>query len=212
MNKLKHYKFAILIGFIAILFAACKKDDPIAEIPAEEGGTAELTFLEVEREAHNDHFHYNDIPGAVPLSITFDQNGNPPVGTHAHLTEGKTYKLTLKALDFTKTEIQQEFLTKPDIYHAFMVGAPAGVLSYVYADRDKDQKKINVGVTGYLTVDKASAGFTFRYVLRNINPGVKANLTADSWNDEDFASKFPGINNLDLKFNLHPVTEDDHDH
>jgi len=212
MNKLKNYKFALLIGFIALSFTACKKDDPIAEVPAEEVGTAELSFLEVEAELHDDHYHYHDIAGAVPLSFSFDQAGLPPVGTHAHLTAGKTYKVSLKSYDFAKREMQQEFVSKADIHQAFILGAPEGVLDYVYADRDTENKKVNVGVTGYLTVKKASSGFTFRYVMRHLNPGVKSSITAQHWNAADFATKFSGANDLDLKFELHPVAEGGHDH
>lgn len=212
MKRLQHYKTALLIALLALSFTACKKDDPVAEVPVEEIGTAQLTFLEVERELHNDHFHYNAIEGAEALTINFDQSGLAPTGTHAHLVAGKTYKVSLKALDFAKREIQQEFVDKADLHQAFILGAPAGVLTYVYADRDLANKKVNVGVTGYLTVEKASAGFTFRYVLRHLNPGVKASMTAEHWNDEDFAGKFAGANDLDLKFSLHPVEEDGHDH
>ena len=212
MKMLKHFKFTLLVGFIAMSFTACKKDDPVAEIPAEEVGTAELSFVEVEAELHNDHHHYHDIPGAVPLTISFDQAGLPPVGTHAHLTAGKTYKVSMKAYDFAKREIQQEFVDKSDLHQAFLLGAPEGVMSYIYADRNAKDEMVNVGVTGYLTVKKASAGFTFRYILRHLNPGVKANITAEHWNAADFASKFSGANDLDLKFNLHPVAEGDTGH
>lgn len=211
MNKLRHYSLAVLVAIIALTFNACKKD-PKPEVPEEEIGKAELTFLEVEREAHGDHFHYNPIPDAKPETISFDSKGLAPVGAHMHLTAGKTYKLTLKSFDFANREMQQEFLSKHDIHQAFILGAPAGVLTYVYADRDKDNKKVNVGVTGYLTVDKAAEGFTFRYVLRHLNPGVKANITAADWNDLNFASRFAGANDLDLKFELHPVTEGGHEH
>lgn len=211
MNKLRHYSFAILVAMIALTFNACKKD-PKPEVPEEEIGKAELSFLEVEREAHGDHFHYNEIAGAKPLTISFDSKGLAPVGTHAHLTEGKTYKLTLKAFDFANREMQQEFVDKHDIHQTFILGAPAGVLTYAYADKDKDNKKVNVGVTGYLTVDEVSAGFTFRYVLRHLNPGVKAGITAANWNDANFAGKFAGANDLDLKFELHPVHGEGHDH
>lgn len=205
MNKLRNYSFAVLAALLALSFNACKKD-PKPELPEEEIGKAELTFLEVEREAHGDHYHYNAIPAAVAQTVTFDSRGLPPVGTHMHLTEGKTYKLTLKAYDFANREMQQEFLEKQDIHQAFILGAPAGILTYVYADRDKDNKKVNVGVTGYLTVDEhTEKGFTFRYVMRHLNPGVKAGITAASWNDENFAGKFSGANDLDLKFELHPV-------
>ncbi|WP_342329184.1 hypothetical protein [Pedobacter sp. FW305-3-2-15-E-R2A2] len=211
MNKLRHYSLAVLVAIIALTFNACKKD-PKPEIPEEEIGKAELTFLEVEREAHNDHFHYNPIADAKPETISFDSKGLAPVGTHMHLTAGKTYKLTLKSFDFANREMQQEFLSKHDIHQAFILGAPAGVLTYAYADRDKDNKKVNVGVTGYLTVDKASEGFTFRYVLRHLNPGVKANITAADWSDVNFASRFAGANDLDLKFELHPVAAGGHGH
>jgi len=211
MSKLHKYYLFILATVMAIAFNACKKD-PKPEIPGEEIGKAELTFLEVEREAHGDHYHYNIIEDAQPLTIAFDANGLPPVGTHAHLHEGATYKLTLKAYDFAGREMQQEFLDKPEIHQAFITGAPHGVLSYVYADRDRENQKINVGITGYLTVNAASAGFIFRYALRHLNPGVKANITAENWNDQDFAVKFSGANDLDLKFELHPVAEDDHGH
>ena len=212
MNKLRHYSFAILLTFVALTFNACKKDSPVPEVPEEEIGKAELTFLEVEREAHGDHYHYNPIATAKPVTIAFDSKGLAPVGSHIHLTEGKTYRLTLKSFDFANREMQQEFLTKHEIHQAFILGAPAGVLTYVYADRDKDNNKVNVGVTGYVTVDEATDGFTFRYVLRHLNPGVKANITAADWNNKDFASKFSGANDLDLKFELHPVHGEGHNH
>lgn len=212
MNKLRNYSLAILVAIIALTFNACKKD-PAPELPEEEIGKAALTFVEVEREAHGDHFHYNPITGGDSLTIAFDGQGLPPAGTHIHLHEGATYKLSLKAFDFAGREIQQEFLDKHDIHQAFILGAPAGVLTYVYADRDKDNKKINVGVKGYLTIDQhTDKGFVFRYVLRHLNPGVKAGITAANWNDPDFAAKFSGANDLDLKFDLHPVHEDGDGH
>ncbi len=212
MNKLRNYSSVILFALIALTFNACKKD-PKPEVPEEEIGKTELTFLEVEREAHGDHFHYNAIPDAKPLVIAFDSKGLPPVGTHAHLIEGKTYKLSLKSYDFANREMQQEFVDKHDIHQVFILGAPVGTLTYVYADRDKENKKVNIGVTGYLTVDEhTEKGFTFRYVLRHLNPGVKAGITAENWNDENFATKFSGANDLDLKFDFHPVEGDEHDH
>ncbi|WP_316823491.1 hypothetical protein [Pedobacter gandavensis] len=211
MKKLRQYSVPILVALIAITFNACKKDTQ-PEVPEEGTGKATLTFLEVEREAHGDHFHYNPIASAKPLIITFDSKGLPPVGTHAHLEEGKTYKISLKSFDFANRELQQEFLDAHEVHQAFIPGAPAGVLTYAYADRDKDNKKINVGLTGYLTVDKASAGFTFRYVMRHLNVGVKAGIAATDWSNPDFGTKFPGTNELDLKFELHPVEADAHAH
>jgi hypothetical protein len=213
MNKLQHYKVLILVAVISLTFSACKKDSPTPEIPEEEIGKAELILVEVEREAHGDHYHYNEIVDATPLTIAFDAKGLPPVGTHVHLEEGKTYKVSLKSFDFAGREMHQEFIEKHDTHQAFFLGAPTGTLTYVYADRDKDNKKVNVGVTGYLTVDThADQGFIFRYVLRHLNPGVKANITAANWNDLDFASKFAGANDLDLKFEVHLVDDGGHDH
>lgn len=212
MNKLRNYSLAILMVVIALSFNACKKD-PKPEVPEEEIGKAELTFTEVEREAHGDHYDYNDIQNPETEKVTFDGNGLAPVGAHVHLTEGKTYKMTLKSFDFAGREMQQEFVGKHEIHQAFLLGAPEGVLTYVYADTDKDNKKVNVGVTGYVTVDEhTDQGFVFRYVMRHLNPGVKANIAASNWNDVSFASKFAGANDLDLKFELHPVGEDGHDH
>lgn len=211
MKKLRQYSVAILVALIALTFNACKKDSK-SEVPEEGIGKSELTFLEVEREAHGDHFHYNPIAAAKPLVITFDRKGLAPAGTHAHLEEGKTYKLSLRSFDFANRELQQEYLDEHALHQAFILGAPAGVLTYVYGDRDKDNKKINVGVTGYLTVDEASAGFTFRYVMRHLNAGVKAGVTAADWNNPEFGLKFSGTNELDLKFELHPVEAEGHDH
>ncbi|WP_285009106.1 hypothetical protein [Pedobacter faecalis] len=212
MNKLRQYTLAAMVTLVAISFQACKKD-PKPEIPEEEIGKAELVFVEVEREAHDDHFHYNPIPGAEAETITFDANGLPPVGTHLHLHEGATYKVTLKAYDFAGREMQQEFLDKPDIHQAFILGAPEGVFTYVYGDQKDHEPNLNVGVTGYLTVNShTDKSFVFRYVLRHLNPGVKANITAANWNDPNFATKYAGANDLDLKFECHPVEEDGHDH
>ncbi|WP_316841438.1 hypothetical protein [Pedobacter gandavensis] len=211
MKKLRQYSVAILVAVIALTFNACKKD-PKPEVVEEVAGKSELSFLEVEREAHGDHFHYNPIASAKPLVITFDSKGMAAAGTHAHLQEGKTYKLSLRSFDVANNELQQGFLDQQDQYQAFILGGPTGVLTYAYGDRDKSNKKINVGVTGYLTVDKAAAGFTFQYVLRHLNPGVKSGITGADWNNPDFSVKFSGSNKLDLKFELHPVEADGHDH
>ena len=212
MKSLRHYTLLILVAFVALTFQACKKD-PVAEVPEEEISKAELTFLEVEREAHGDHFDYEPIAGAQPLTITFDAKGLAPVGTHAHLIERKTYKVILRSFDFAGREMQQEFVEKPEIHQAFILGAPAGTLTYAYGDKDASGNAVNVGVTGYLTVDKhTETGFTFRYVLRHLNPGVKANIKATDWNNDNFASLFAGANDLDLKFELHPVEAGGHGH
>jgi len=200
------------IAFAAILSTtSCSKDDPTPEEDQEEVSSAELTFTEVEREAHGDHYHYNDIANAETATVKFDNKGLPSVGAHLHLENGKTYRLTLKALDFAGRETQQTFIDRADIHQVFILGAPEGALDYVYADKDANGNAVNVGVTGYITVLKtADNAFTFRYILRHLNSGVKANIKASDWNNPDFA-KFTGENDLDLKVEVHLVNEGEHD-
>jgi len=131
------------------------------------------------------------------------------VGTHLHLEEGKSYRLQLKATDFAGRETQQTFVQRADIHQAFILGASADVLTYEYADKDAAGKSVNVGVTGYLTVLKESETFVLRYVMRHLNPGVKANIKASDWNNVNFA-QFTGANDLDLKVEVHLVGEDGH--
>jgi len=199
------------LSLIAFLFtfvwaASCSKDDPTPEKDQEEVGSAELTFTEVKRELHGDHYHYHEVEKPETEKVEFDEKGLPPAGKHLHLDAGKTYRLELKAWDFAKRETQQTFVERDDIHQVFITGAPAGVLEYVYADKKKDGTAVNVGVTGYLTVLKASDTFIFRYVMRHLNRGVKANIKASDWNDADF-TRFAGANDLDLKVELHPVED-----
>ncbi|MGJ1261763.1 hypothetical protein [Sphingobacterium spiritivorum] len=212
MKKLNHYLVALLISVSFVALQSCSKDDPVPEDDQEEVGGVTLTFTEVEREAHGDHYHYNDITGAETETVSFSGNPLlPPVGAHLDLEEGKTYRLSMVAKDFAGRETQQTFVERDDIHQVFLLGAPAGALEYVYADRKADNTKVNVGVTGYLTVLKTSDSFTFRYVLRHLNPGVKAGITAADWNNVNF-TKFSGENDLDLKVNLHLIHAGDHSH
>ncbi|MBE8715302.1 hypothetical protein [Sphingobacterium hungaricum] len=206
----KNNFYIVAFAFIA-LFTSCSKDDPTPEIDQEEVSTATLTFTEVEGELHNDHYHYNPITDAEVEVVEFGADGLPPAGVHLHLEVGKTYKVALVAKDFTGRETQQTFVERHDIHQAFLLGAPADALEYVYADRDAENKKVSVGVTGYITVLKASNTFVFRYVMRHLNEGVKANITADDWNNANY-TQFTGANDLDLKVELHLVEEDEHGH
>lgn len=202
-NQFKKLAFALLsLGFIACSIS-CSKDDPEPEVPQEEIGSAKLTFTEVEW--HGDHADELEDPEIV--EVEFDEEGLPPVGAHLHLDVGKTYRLTLSAKDFAGREgAEQEFLEESDIHQIFILGAPEGVLDYEYADPDNKR----VGVTGYLHVLEAADSFVFNFILRHLNSGVKANITADDWNNPDY-TKFGGENDLDLKVEVH-VVEDDHDH
>ncbi|SMG13652.1 hypothetical protein [Sphingobacterium psychroaquaticum] len=198
-------KFNTILLLLAVLFVAqsCSKDDPTAEIDQEEVGGAKLIFTEVEREAHGDHYHYNDIPNAEVETVAFTgSNLAPAVGAHLHLEPGKTYRLSLVATDFMGRETQQTFVQRAAEHQAFILGAPTGSLTYVYADRDADNKKINVGVTGYLTIEKETSTFVFRYVMRHLNTGVKDRITAADWNNTNF-TQFTGANDLDLKVEAH---------
>src|SRR5690606_20417400 len=199
------------IKFTILLSTSCSKDDPTPEIDQEEVNAAELVFTEVEREAHGDHYHYNEIENPDVEHVKFSKEGLPEVGTHLHLEVGKTYKLELIAKDFAGRETQQTFVQRADIHQAFILGAPEGTFEYAYGDRDADNNKIQVGVTGYLTVAKEADTFVFRYIMRHLNPGVKANITAADWNNKDFA-KFTGANDIDLQVEVHVVSDHGHDH
>lgn len=202
---MKKNRKSIIIALFAIgIFglAACSKDDPQPEIPQEEVNGAKLTFVEVAWDGD----HAEEMADPETVEITFDDKGLPPVGAHAHLDAGKTYRLTLTAYDFAGREMQQEFLNDADAHQVFILGAPDGVLDYTYGDPDDAR----VGVTGYIHVLKESDGFPFNYVVRHLNAGVKASITADDWNNPNYA-QFGGANDLDLTFELHPVAEG-HDH
>ncbi len=208
----------LFIIAISVLFFApsCSKDDPTPEEDQEEVGTAKLVFTEVEREEHGDHFHYNDIDNPEVIEAIFEgENMLPKEGTHLHLDIGKTYRLELFATDFAGRETQQTFIDRHDIHQAFILKNPTesldGVLEYVYADRDADNNRVNVGVTGYLTVVEEANTFVLRYVLRHLNPGVKENITAADWSNSNF-TQFSGANDLDLKVEVHLVDEHGHDH
>jgi len=201
------------LRLIAFLFtfawaASCSKDDPAPENDQEEVGAAELIFTEVERELHGDHYHYHAVENADTDTVRFDDKGLPPAGVHLHLEVDKTYRLDLKARDFAGRETQQTFVQRDDIHQAFILNAPAGALEYAYGD-EKDGTHVNVGVKGYLTVLKTSDTFVMRYVMRHLNPGVKAGIKATDWNSADF-TRFTGANDLDLKVEVHLVAEHDH--
>ena len=210
---MKKLKFTAILAILFIVASSCSKDDPKPELDQEEVGTATLTFTEVERESHGDHFHYNDIQNAEKETVKFSgTNLLPPTGTHLHLEVGKTYRLSLTATDFAGRETQQTFVERADIHQAFLLGAPAESLTYVYADKDADGKRVAVGVTGYITVNKATdKSFVFRYILRHLNAGVKDKITTADWNNTNFA-QFTGENDLDLKVEIHLVADGDHSH
>ncbi len=215
MNK----KWIFILTAVATLaFQSCQKDDPVPEVDQEEVGTATLIFTEVHREAHDDHFHYEDFPGAHVDTIHFTPAPNgqllPPVGAHFHLDKGKTYRVSLQTTDFAGRRSEQTFVTRDDIHQVFFTANPASEIntfSYVYADRNAAGQNVNVGVTGYMTILDTSRTFIMRYVMRHLNPGVKANITAADWNNPNFLN-FAGATDLDLSFEMHFVDGGGHGH
>lgn len=209
---MKKISLAILAACVIFLAPSCSKDDPTPEVDQEEVGTAKLIFTEVEREEHGDHAHYHKIENPEVATITFSgAELLPPVGEHLHLEVGKSYKLQLVATDFAGRETQQTFLDRADIHQAFILGAPANSLSYEYADEDAEGNALQVGVTGYLTVNALANTFTLNYILRHLNAGVKSRITSADWNNVNY-NQFTGENDLDLKVSVHLVAEGDHDH
>lgn len=215
MNKIGIY---LLTASIALSFQSCQKDDPVPEVDQEEVGTATLIFTEVQREAHDDHFHYEDIAGADADTVVFTPAPNgqllPPVGAHFHLDKGKTYRLSLESTDFAGRRSEQTFVSRDDIHQAFFTANPASEIStflYEYGDKNAAGEHVNVGVTGYMTVLETSSTFVMRYVMRHLNPGVKANITAADWNNANFLN-FAGATDLDLSFEMHFVDGAGHDH
>lgn len=211
---MKKFNLAIVALAMVVFAASCTKEDPTPEVDQEEVGVATLIFTEVEVEDHDDHVHYNDIAGGQSDTVTFSgAELLPPVGAHLHLYVGKTYRVELVATDFAGRETQETFVSRADIHQAFILGAPANSLSYVYGDVDENGTAVNVGVTGYLTVDAATDSFVLNYVLRHLNEGVKESITANDWNNENY-TQFTGANDLDLQVEVHLLAdeEEDHDH
>lgn len=215
MKKTLIFLFAAVT---TLSFQSCQKDDPIAEVDQEEVGTATIIFTEVNREAHDDHFHYEDFAGADSDTVKFTPAPNgqllPPVGAHFHLEKGKTYRVSLQSTDFAGRRSEQTFVSRDDIHQAFFTANPATEIStfdYVYGDKNAAGQNVNVGVTGYMTVLETSSTFVMRYVMRHLNPGVKANITAADWNNANFLN-FAGATDLDLSFEMHFVDGAGHGH
>lgn len=210
---MKRISIVFILALLGFQFQSCEKDDPTPEVDQEEVGTATLTFTEVEAELHGDHYDYHDIADPDVETITFSGTDMlPPVGAHVHLEEGKSYRFELKTTDFAGRESQQTFVERDDIHYAFILGAPENTLRVEYADRKSDGTRVAVGVTGYLTVLDHSNTFVMEYVMRHLNPGVKAQInTAEDWNATNY-QRFGGANDIHLRFEMHFVEGHDHDH
>src|SRR5690606_13882936 len=153
--------------------------------------------------------HADDLENPEVITVKFE-NGLPAEGSssHIHLNAGTTYRLALTTTDFAGREgAEQEFLAESDIHQIFFLGAPDGVLDYQYADPENKR----VGITGYLHVLRPSDSFVFNVILRHLNTGVKANITADDWENTHYR-QLSGANDLGLTADVHAVAGGDKGH
>jgi hypothetical protein len=219
MNKLKIYT---LLGFLAIgtlTISSCSKDDPQPEVDQEEVSNAKITFTEVERELHTDHYHYNEIEGGFQETITF--NGSfVPSTDHFDLEEGKTYRMEVVTYNLQGQESQHIYLDRADIHQAGIFGFTGNDennrfnlkenMELAYGDADDAR----VGITSYITVTEHSeSSFNFQYRLFHLKTDAKANLNAADWNDFSKLSN-AGSTDLSLTIPMHFIHDGDegHDH
>lgn len=204
-------KILLMLLILPFLFQACTKEDPIPESDQEEVFGLKLTFTEVKGEAHDDHYHYTDIENPAVETIDFTgTNLIPPVGAHLHLEVGKSYRFEVKMKDAHGRETQQSFVDRDTIHYAFILGAPTGSLHVQYSDLKTDKTKVKVGVTGYFTILAESSTFEMNYIMRHLNAGVKAGINPKTdWSNKDYR-KFTGANDVDIKFGMHFVKDEDH--
>lgn len=231
----KQFKLAALALLAVITFSvtSCKKDkdDPIVKKEGIE--RAELIFTEVNGEAHGNHFHgLADKAGATSKTIKFNENGTAVSGGHLHLEADAIYKIELKAWDYEGNEVQNNYIaTKAvaDNYKVFLTGGnfilnssttdESGAIfqprELKYGDGTDVTGSGGVGTTGiisYFTAGHSNEGAAkdVTYVLRKLESGVKATITRNDWNLNDYATKFAGQDVLKLKFEIH--AEEGHHH
>lgn len=224
--KTRKITLAAMLLFVAA-FTACKKDK---DDPIKEGiERAELIFTEVSGtgvEAHGDHFHglANAVEGTKTV-VKFNNKGAAIANGHLHLHADAIYKLELKAWDYTGKEVQNDFIaTKAaaDNYKAFLVGgnfilnanstSESGAIFQPRELKHGDGTDVTgsggIGTTGilsYFTIGHDNEGPTkeVNYVLRKVNAGVKANITRNDWNRNDYATAFGGEDVFKLTFEVH---------
>lgn len=205
-------KYTLLLLISLFTFFSCKKDEPTPEVDQEEVGSAQITFTEVEAEAHGDHYHYAEIENPEVEKITFTGDPMlPPTGEHLHLEVGKSYRFNVTIKDFAGRETQQSFVEKENNHFAFILGIPDASAYVTYSDKKSDGSNVQVGVQGYITILKETETFNTRYIMRHLNNNVKEKInTKTDWNNPNFTS-FTGANDLDLNFQLH-FTAEGHGH
>lgn len=232
--NMKKNRFAafVLVGFTVFSLTSCNKD---GDEPIKEGiMRAELILTELSgeaAEAHGDHFH--GLDGATEgesITIKFDEKGTATSNGHLHLEADAIYKIQLKAWDHTDKEVQNDFIASKavaDTYKAFLIGGdfilnPASddESGAIFQPREQtygdgtavDGKFETTGILSYFTVghDNEGAAKKVAYVLRKLDPGVKAKIERTDWNRSDYATQFSGENVLELKFEIH--AEEGHHH
>lgn len=229
-SKMGKLAFAVLM---IIGFASCK-DDNLTELAPEGIQRSTLTLTEIVGEtvhAHGDHFHgLADGKEGDIIVVSFDEQGEATKNGHLHLEAGAIYKMELQAWDYQGKDVQQDFVTTKSVassYKAFLVGG-SFILNTdsetedgaIFQPREQmygdgtvvDGKYEATGIVSYFTVGADNEGATkaVSYVLRKLNPGVKAAIERTDWNRSDYETAFQGENVLALKFEIH--AEHGHDH
>lgn len=235
MKHLNSLKFAFFTAIIvATSVTSCKKDDDGPE-PVKEGiERSELILTEVTGaaiEAHGDHFHgLTDLTEGTPIVIKFNDKGAATANGHLHLEADATYKIQLKAWDYTGKEVQNDCIASKamaDNYKSFLVGGnfvlnkdsqhESGAIFQPREATYGDGTAVTgatqtTGILTYFTIGHDNEGATkeVSYILRKLDNGVKATITRSDWNHNDYATKFAGEDVLKLNFEIH--AEEGHGH
>lgn len=227
----------ILAGLLVLAasFTACKKDR--GDEPIREGiERSELIITEISGpaiEAHGDHFHgLADAVDGEQTIVKFDENGNATANGHLHLEADAAYKIQLKAWDFSGKEVQNDYILNKataDNYKAFLIGGnfilnkdsqhESGAIFQPRELKHGDGTDVTgaggiatTGVLSYFTIGHDNEGATKKvsFVLRKVNSGVKATITRNDWNRNDYANVFAGQDVMKLNFEIH--AEEGHAH
>ena len=233
MCRFNNLSLFLTAGICTVIFSACKHEE---KEPVKEGiQRSELAFTEISGDAvsaHGNHFHgLNEGVEGESVTIGFDEGGNAISGGHLHLEADAIYKMELKAWDDLGKEVQNDYIaskTIADNYKVFLTGGNFNLNSNTQDDgatfQPGDSKYSDgtdvagqyetTGITSYFTPGKSNQGPTVEvsFILRKLNAGVKTKIERIDWNDINYQTRFPGINILDLRFELHVEEGDGRDH
>ncbi|TDS11760.1 hypothetical protein [Sphingobacterium paludis] len=233
-KQLQRLAVALLaITFLTGVASSCKDGNEIE--PLKEGiERSTLTLTEVSGEsveAHGDHFH--GLDGGTEgekLVIQFDAEGNATQNGHIHLASDAAYKVELKAWNYEGAEVQNQFITNKataDLYKAFLIGGDfvlnpntSNETGAIFQPREStyvDGTAVNgkyemTGIVSYFTAGHQNEGATKKvsFILRKLEPGVKAKVERVDWNRSDYKTAFPGTDILELKFEIHAGSDHAH--